>query len=66
MNFKSISEIEKKYDLIGCGATAQIYKYDILTVLKIFYLNLSAFDEDRFNILSRIKTDYFAFPTENK
>lgn len=65
MNFKSISEIEKNYDLIGCGATAQIYKYDILTALKIFYLNLSAFDEDRFNILSRIKTDYFAFPTEN-
>lgn len=65
MKFKSIKEIEKKYNLIGCGATAQIYKYDILTALKIFYYNLSAFDEDRFKILSKIKTDYFAFPTDN-
>lgn len=65
MKFKNIKEIEKNYDLIGCGATAQIYKYNIYTALKIFYFSLSSFDEDRFNILSRIKTDYFAFPTDN-
>lgn len=65
MKFKSIKEIEKKYNLIGCGATAQIYKYDVFTALKIFHLNLSAFDEDKFNILSKIKTDYFAFPIDN-
>ena len=65
MIFKSIKEIEKNCVLIGNGATAQIYRYDILTALKIFHLNLSAFDEDKINILSKIKTDYFAFPIDN-
>lgn len=65
MKFKSIKEVEKNYDLIGCGATAQIYKYDVFTALKIFHFSLSSFDEDRLNVLSKVKTNYFAFPINN-
>ena len=67
MNFKNYKELIKDYNLLyNNGCTAQIYKskYDN-ELLKIFRNELSQFDEERFNYLSKINTDYFSFPLDN-
>lgn len=67
MNIKNYKELNREYSLLcNNGCTAQIYKskYDN-EILKIFRSELSQFDEDRFNYLSKINTDYFSFPLDN-
>ena len=67
MNLKNYKELNKEYSLLyNNGCTAQIYKskYDN-EILKMFRSKLSQFDEDRFNCLSKINTDYFSFPLDN-
>lgn len=66
MNIKSKNEL-KKYQRIDddFGSGAKIYKINDLEVLKVFRNILSSSIQDRFNYFKNIKTNYFAFPTDN-
>lgn len=66
MNIKSKNEL-KKYQRIDddFGSGAKIYKINDLEVIKVFRNILSSSIQDRFNYFKNIKTNYFAFPTDN-
>lgn len=66
MNIKSSKYLKENYKLFNnTGATADIYQdKDNYLLLKIFRTRKDEYDIDKWNKLSELKTNYFAFPID--
>lgn len=66
MNIKSSKYLKENYKLFNnTGATADIYQdKDNYLLLKIFRTRKDEYDKDKWNKLSDLKTNYFAFPID--
>ena len=66
MNIKSSKYLKENYKLFNnTGATADIYQdKDNYLLLKIFRTRKDEYDMDKWNKLSELKTNYFAFPID--
>lgn len=66
MNIKSSKYLKENYKLFNStGATADIYQdKDNYLLLKIFRTRKDEYDKDKWNKLSKLKTNYFAFPID--